>query len=166
MHLEAKSAFEIDEQIWGKVELVLTQRRLDANLLSKLPSRLKGKLSLIWRKNSYTQICCQILPLRLSSSTFPQICSSISTADFASKQIKLNFPSHMLGNFHCRFASKRFCVKPSSTFPQICSGILTVDFDSLKHAKKSLYRAPTAVFCKDWSRSLWRGHSSINQSQM
>ena len=61
MSLEAKSAVEIDKQVWGKVELDLTQRRLDANLLSKLPSRFDGKLSVnakssveideqIWRK--------------------------------------------------------------------------------------------------------------------
>jgi len=63
------------------------------------------------------------LPLSSSSSTFPQICSSISTADFA---FKLNFPSNLLGNFDSRFASKRLCVKSSSTFPQICSAF----FDS------------------------------------
>jgi len=135
MHLEAKSVVEIDEQVWGKVELDLTQRPFDANLLSNFAFAL----------------------IKLN---FPLSSSSLTRVS------KLNFPSHMLGNSHCRFASKRFCVKSSSTFPQICSGILTVDFDSLKHAKKSLYRAPTAVFCKDWSRSLWRGHSSINQSQM
>ena len=47
MSLEAKPAVKIVEQICGKVKLVLTERLLDANLLSKLPSRLKGKLSLI-----------------------------------------------------------------------------------------------------------------------
>ena len=70
MSLEAKSAVEIGKQVWGKLELDLTQRRLDANLLSKLPSRfdgklslnaksaveideqIEGKLSLIWRKSA------------------------------------------------------------------------------------------------------------------
>jgi len=40
MNLEPKSAVEIDEQIWRKVKIDLTKRRLHANLLSNFAFKL------------------------------------------------------------------------------------------------------------------------------
>ena len=88
----------------------LTKLYFPSNRLGNFDSSFvsnEGQLS----RTSARQFRQQILPASSSSSTFPQICSSISTADFASKLTNLKFPSNLLGNFDSRFASKRLCVK-------------------------------------------------------
>ena len=91
------------------------------NLLGNFDSSFVSNEGQLSRKSA-RQFRQQILPASSSSSTFPQICSSISTADFASElinlnfpqicsailtailcQIKLNFSSNLLVNFDSRF---------------------------------------------------------------
>ena len=95
-----------------------------SNLLGNFDSSFVSNEGQLSRKSA-RQFRQQILPASSSSSTLTQICSSISTADFASKLTNLKFPSNLLINIDSRFASKRLCVKSSSTFPKTCLSIST-----------------------------------------